>query len=85
MVAKAVGRQGLQGGGTTAAGDVNRGGNEEQLVVLPVSEEERDVRLAELMSYGVDLPREMLLNLLRFALAVDVPVFFFWGGRGRLG
>lgn len=49
---------GSGGGG----GDLGDG----RISLLPLSEEERDVRLAELMSFGVDLPSEMLITLLRF-------------------
>ncbi|CAM9177600.1 unnamed protein product [Ectocarpus sp. 8 AP-2014] len=65
VVAKVVGRQGL--GGTGSAGGGERGGGGEGGVLSsPLSDEERDVRVAELMSFGVDLPYEMLLTLLRY-------------------
>lgn len=83
MVAKVVGRQDLSlGVGTSIASGTNRGASaggsagggggggfgDEGMSLLPVSEEERNVRLAELMSFGVDLPNETLITLLRCCL-----------------
>lgn len=64
VVAKVVGRQGLGGTGS-AGGGKGGGGGEGGVLSSPLSDEERDVRVAELMSFGVDLPYEMLLTLLR--------------------
>lgn len=70
-----VGRQDLAVGmGTSIATGANGGGfnsgdgglGDGTTSRLPLSEEERDVRLAELMSFGVDLPNETLITLLRF-------------------
>eukprot|EP00903_Cladosiphon_okamuranus_P021797 g20043.t1 len=77
VVAKVVGRQDLSVGmGTSIASGTHRGGStgrdsggglgDGKTSLLPLSEEERDVRLAELMSFGVDLPNDMLITLLRF-------------------
>lgn len=64
VVAKVVGRRRL--GGTGSAGGGKGGGDGEGGVLpSPLSDEERDVRVAELMSFGVDLPYEMLITLLR--------------------
>lgn len=52
-----AGSAGSRGGGGLGNGEMS---------LLPLSEEERDVRLAELMSFGVDLPNDMLITLLRF-------------------
>ncbi|CAN0129763.1 unnamed protein product, partial [Ectocarpus fasciculatus] len=65
VVAKVVGRQGLGGAGS-AGGGKGGGGGEGGVLSSPLSDEERDVRVAELMSFGVDLPYEMLLTLLRY-------------------
>lgn len=49
-------------------GRMNLGDNlppEESEAVCPLSREDRDLRLAELMSLGVELPREKLVALLR--------------------
>lgn len=67
-----VGRQDLSVGMDTSiassSGSGGGGGDlgDGRISLLPLSEEERDVRLAELMSFGVDLPSEMLITLLRF-------------------
>ena len=77
-----VGRQDLSVGmGTSISRGANTGADaggsgpgglgQGRKSLVPLSEEERDVRLAELMSFGVDLPNEMLITLLRFVGAVD--------------
>lgn len=83
MVAKVVGRRDLAlGMGAPVAGRTDRGGGggsggsgggggfrHGRMSLLPLSEEERDVRLAELMSFGVDLPNEMLVTMLRCVIS----------------
>ena len=73
VVAKVVGRQDLAGGMGASRREIGGGGGNgagdgmmNQGSMFPLSEEERDVRLAELMSFGVDLPNETLILLLRF-------------------
>eukprot|EP00752_Nemacystus_decipiens_P009870 g8806.t2 len=77
VVAKVVGRQDLSVGmgtsiangtsGGAGAGSSGGGGSGDGgMSPFPISSEERDVRLAELMSFGVDLPNEMLITMLRF-------------------
>lgn len=79
MVAKVVGRQDLAKGmgsadGVKLGGDDSAGRSDAALQVdgvrggaaaFPLSAEERNVRMAELRSLGVDLPTDKLTTLLK--------------------
>lgn len=84
-----VNRRGLldgtssKAGGGTSIRSGGGGGGGGLSSLLPLSDEARDVRAGELMSFGVDLPYDMLLILLRLVwpqfncLLVHLYVFEF--------
>lgn len=66
VVSKVVRRQNLADGmGGKGVGGGDGGGDNGPVSMYPLSSEERDVRMAEVQSLGVDLANDMVVTLLR--------------------